>query len=311
MTASDWEILEPRKVPLGGPRAMTVRRTLPQRRRSFIGAWCFVDHYGPDDVAVTGGMMLPPHPHTGLQTVSWLFTGTITHADSTGGRGHIPPGVLSLMTAGRAITHTEYTTDDTTVLHGVQLWVALPDAERFVEPGYERYAPEPVTGPGWTARVFIGSLLGETSPAHTFTSLLGAELQLTAGTTLELDVDPRHEHGVLLDTGTVLVDGSEVTRDELGYHPPGADRLRIEATADARLILLGGVPLGESIVMWWNFIGRDHDEVAAYRANYQTAIGRDEPGATDADQFTIVPDERGNDPLPAPPLPNGRMRSRS
>lgn len=98
---------------------MTVRRTLPQRRRSFIGAWCFVDHYGPDDVAVTGGMMLPPHPHTGLQTVSWLFTGSILHADSTGGRGHIPPGVLSLMTAGRAITHTEYTTDDTTVLHGV------------------------------------------------------------------------------------------------------------------------------------------------------------------------------------------------
>lgn len=305
------QILEPREVPLGGPRAMTVRRTLPQRRRSFIGAWCFVDHYGPDDVAVTGGMMLPPHPHTGLQTVSWLFTGAIVHADSSGGRGHIPPGVLSLMTAGRAITHSEYTTDDTTVLHGVQLWVALPGAERFVEPGYERYEPAPVTGPGWEARVFMGSLLGATSPVRTFSCLVGAELRLAAGTSLDLEVDPAHEHGVLVDAGAVRFAGGAVGRDELGYVAPGARSLRLEADEDSRVVLLGGTPLGEEIVMWWNFIGRDHDEVAAYRANYQRAIGRDEPGVTDPGQFTIVPDEAGNAPLPAPPLPNLRLRSRA
>src|SRR6478752_2965124 len=100
LTAVRVEILEPREVPLGGPRAMTVRRTLPQRARSLIGAWCFVDHYGPDDVAATGGMDVPPHPHTGLQTVSWLFAGTIEHRDTLGVHAFVRPGELALMSAG-------------------------------------------------------------------------------------------------------------------------------------------------------------------------------------------------------------------
>jgi redox-sensitive bicupin YhaK (pirin superfamily) len=128
------EILEPRAVPLGGPRAMDVRRTLPQRRRSLIGAWCFLDHYGPDDVAATGGMVVPPHPHTGLQTVSWLFAGEIEHRDSAGSHAMVRPGELNLMTAGRGIQHSEVSTRETTVLHGAQLWVALPDANRHTTP---------------------------------------------------------------------------------------------------------------------------------------------------------------------------------
>ncbi|GAB2659541.1 hypothetical protein GCM10027169_23230 [Gordonia jinhuaensis] len=120
------EILTARDVPLGGPRAMTVHRTLPQRQRSLIGAWCFLDHYGPDDVSVTGGMDVPPHPHTGLQTASWLFTGTIEHRDTKGNHAMVLPGELNLMTAGHGIAHTEVSTPDTTVLHGVQLWIAYP-----------------------------------------------------------------------------------------------------------------------------------------------------------------------------------------
>ncbi len=128
------EILEPREVPLGGPRAMTVRRTLPQRRRSLIGGWCFVDHYGPDDVSLTGGMQVPPHPHTGLQTVSWLFEGEIDHRDSVGSHALVRPGELNLMTAGRGISHSEVSTPGTQRLHGVQLWVALPRASKDVPP---------------------------------------------------------------------------------------------------------------------------------------------------------------------------------
>src|SRR5215471_4292562 len=115
------QILEPRDVPLGGLRAMTVRRTLPQRQRSLIGAWCFIDHYGPDQVAATGGMRVPPHPHTGLQTISWLLRGTVEHRDSAGDHVLIRPGELNLMTAGRGISHSEVSTPDTPVLHGVQL----------------------------------------------------------------------------------------------------------------------------------------------------------------------------------------------
>jgi len=119
---SSVEVIEPREVPLGGLRAMTVRRTLPTRGRSLIGAWCFLDHYGPDDVAETGGMAVAAHPHTGLQTVSWLFTGEIEHRDSAGHRAMVRPGEVNLMTAGRGISHTEVSTPDTTTLHGAQLW---------------------------------------------------------------------------------------------------------------------------------------------------------------------------------------------
>src|SRR4051794_24519533 len=111
------EILEPRDVPLGGPRAMTVHRTLPQRRRSLIGAWCFLDSYGPDDVAASGGMHVPGHPHTGLQTVTWLFEGEVEHRDTLGTLRVIRPGEVNLMTAGAGIAHSEYSTPRTTRLH--------------------------------------------------------------------------------------------------------------------------------------------------------------------------------------------------
>src|ERR687892_231597 len=129
-TVSKVEVLTPRDVPLGGPRAMTVRRTLPQRSRSLIGAWCFADHYGPDEVHVSGGMDVPPHPHTGLQTVTWLFTGEVEHRDSLGTHAIVRPGELNLMTSGHGICHSEVSTPRATILHGVQLWVALPDAHR-------------------------------------------------------------------------------------------------------------------------------------------------------------------------------------
>ena len=129
------DVLTSREVPLGGPRAMRVRRTLPQRHRSLIGAWCFVDHYGPDEVEQTGGMVVAPHPHTGLQTASWLFEGEIEHRDSAGNQAVVRPGELNLMTAGRGISHSEVSTPDTSVLHGAQLWIALPDGARDTASG--------------------------------------------------------------------------------------------------------------------------------------------------------------------------------
>ena len=228
---ADVEVLTAREVPLGGPRAMTVRRTLPQRHRSLIGAWCFVDHYGPDRVSDTGGMVVAPHPHTGLQTVSWLFTGEVEHTDSAGHHAMVLPGEVNLMTAGRGISHSEVSTDDTDVLHGAQLWVALPDASRDVAPGFTHHAPDPVTGDGWEARVFLGSLLGDTSPVETHTPLLGAELLLDAGTVLDLDVDESFEHGVLVDTGVVDVCGQEAKPGDLAYVAPG----RARAAARGRL----------------------------------------------------------------------------
>jgi len=311
---STVEVICPREVPLGGLRAMQVRRTLPSRERSLVGAWCFVDHYGPDLVDDTGGMSVPPHPHTGLQTVSWLFTGEIEHRDSDGHHARVRPGELNLMTAGSGISHSEVSTSDTSVLHGVQLWVALHEAARSGLPGFEHYAPTPVRGAGWEARVVLGSLLGDTAPVSTATPLLGAELVLEAGTRLQLDVDRGFEHGVLVDTGAVRVDGVEVGRGELACTDPGSATVEILAAEDARVVLLGGPTFGEQIMMWWNFVGRSHEEIVAFRDEWQRQISPAGHVVADsqevaAGRFGVVVGEH-LPPVPAPALPAVRLRPR-
>ena len=305
--AADVEILSPREVPLGGLRAMTVRRTLPQRERSLIGAWCFLDHYGPDLVADIGGMSVAPHPHTGLQTVSWLFTGEIEHRDSAGHHAMVRPGEVNLMTAGRGISHSEISTPETTTVHGAQLWVALPDATRDSGPGFEHYAPEPVAGPGWEARVFLGSLLGGASPVTTHTPLLGAELLIEAGASVTLDVDPAFEHGFLVDSGVLSVGGRETKPAELAYVPADRDRIELAAHAEpVRVLVLGGPPFGEAIVMWWNFVGRSHEEIVGFREEWQGQID----GETLNDGRFGIPVDDHLPPIPAPALPNARLRER-
>jgi quercetin 2,3-dioxygenase len=300
-------VLEPREVPLGGPRAMTVRRTLPQRARSLIGAWCFVDHYGPDDVAETGGMVVPPHPHTGLQTVSWLFEGEIEHRDSTGAHQLVRPGELNLMTAGRGIQHSEVSTPTTSRLHGAQLWVALPDSARGTTPFFEHTEPEPVTVGEATLRVFIGTLAGTDATARVFSPLVAAQLDLPAGASVDLSVDPRFEHGLLVDAGVATIDVVSIETAHLAFTPPGRSTLRVTAGPSAlRALLIGGEPLGEPIVMWWNFIGRDHDEIVGFRAAWQAeAIEHTAP----AQQFGVVEGWDGS-ALPAPVLPGIRLRPR-
>ena len=215
---SGVQVITSREVPLGGPRAMRVRRTLPQRARSLIGAWCFADHYGPDDVARTRGMDVPPHPHTGLQTVSWLFT--IEHRDTTGVHELVRPGELNLMTAGSGVAHSEVSTPACGILHGVQLWTALPDSARSVPRDFVHHVPEPLHLDGATGRVLLGELAGSASPVPTHSPLLGAELVLDPSAEVALDVAPEFEHGVLVDRGPVLLDGVELAPTELRYRPP-------------------------------------------------------------------------------------------
>ncbi|MGA9871953.1 MAG: pirin family protein [Rhodococcus sp. (in: high G+C Gram-positive bacteria)] len=295
------DILEPRDVPLGGPRAMTVRRTLPQKGRTLIGAWCFADHFGPDDIGNSGGMDVPPHPHTGLQTVSWLFSGEIEHRDSIGSHAMVRPGELNLMTAGRGIAHSEVSTATTRILHGMQLWVALPGRARFTAPDFEHYAPQRVLLDGAVARVFLGTLAGDTSPVTTFTPLLGAEIVVEPGRSIRPRVDETFEHGVIVDEGSVNLEGTRIERAELGYLAPGQTHLTLHNTGSepARLLMLGGPPFGEQVVMWWNFLGRNHDDIEAARAAWQA----------ESEQFGTVDGYDGKR-LPAPALPGLRLKPR-
>ena len=296
-------VLHPREVPLGGPRAIRVQRTLPQRERSLIGAWCFADHYGPHQVRNGAGMDVPPHPHTGLQTVSWLFSGEVEHRDSAGVHAMVRPGELNLMTAGAGICHSEVSTPNTTVLHGVQLWVALPDSARDTGRDFAHHVPTPTTVDGATVRVFLGDLAGERSPVHTFTPLLGAQIDLDPGADVTFDVDPTFEHGVLLDQGDVEVGGTALAVADLAFQADGCHHIDLTNRGEepARVVLLGGPPFPEQLLMWWNFVGRSHDEIVAYREMWQAGD----------DRFGRVSGYHGAvDRLPAPALPNATLRPR-
>jgi len=303
------EVIAPREVPLGGIRAMPVRRTLPAHDRSMVGAWCFADHYGPDQVAQTGGMRVLPHPHTGLQTVSWLFEGKIEHRDSGGVHALVLPGEINLMSAGHGIAHSEVSTTDTSTLHGVQLWVALPDSTRDGRRGFQHHVPSTVdladdrSGDiGGTAKVFIGRFAGDQSPIETETPLLGVELVVQPGARLTLTLVPSFEHGLLLDTDALVLGDTSLARGDLGYVGTGAEQLPVHnpTSRPARAILLGGVPFAESIVMWWNFVGRSHDDIVEFRMEWQAR----------SERFGTVQGWSATDWIPAPPLPATRLKPR-
>ena len=285
-------------VPLG--RYTTVRRLLPQRQRRMVGAWCFVDHFGPDRVAGRPGMRLPPHPHTGLQTVTWLLDGEILHRDSLGNTQPIRPGQLNVMTSGRGIAHSENSPPEhPPVMHGLQLWVALPEEVRHGEPGFAHHETVPVLRDGeLTVAVLVGEVGGVRSPALTHTPLLGAQLGLPDGGRARLPLDPGFEHGLLVASGAAEVDGAGLAPGALLYLGTGRTRLDVRAVGGTRLMLLGGTPFEEPLVMWWNFVARSHEEIAQAREDWMA--GR---------RFGTVTDDRA-DPLPAPPMPITRLKAR-
>jgi quercetin 2,3-dioxygenase len=292
---NDLELTEARDGHVG---TMTVRRMLPLRTRRSVGAWCFIDHYGPMDVDGVSGMNVPPHPHIGLQTVTWLLAGNVLHRDSLGSEQLIRPGQLNLMTSGRGIAHAEESpANSEPILHGVQLWVALPDASRRVEPAFEHHAALPTEGlGGFQISVLIGELAGARSPATAFSPIVGAQLS-AAGRPASclLPLRPEFEHVIFVAMGEAGVDGVRLRPGQLLYVPTGRHETSIAAPADTTLLLLGGVPLGEKLLMWWNFVARTPDEIESATAAWREGA------------FGPVGGYQG-DPLPAPPLDAVRLR---
>ncbi|TRY17390.1 pirin family protein [Tessaracoccus rhinocerotis] len=288
------QVIQPKEVSLGGADAMQVRRTLPSMTRSFVGAWCFADHYGPEEGIC---MDVPPHPHTSLQTVSWLFSGEIEHRDSAGVHEMVRPGEVNLMTSGHGISHSEVSTPRRELLHGVQLWVVLPEEDKDLVRDFQHHVPDLHEDAGVRAKVLVGSLDDASSPVRSETPLLGAEVVLDPGVTWEFAVDPGFEHGVLVDTGHVDFDGVRLDRSTMGVRDAGLDHVRLTNPTDssARMMLLGGEPFDEGIVMWWNFIGRSHEDIVRLRKEWNEAPD---------DRFGRVRGYRGQtDRLPAPELP--------
>ncbi|MER5722047.1 pirin family protein [Streptomyces sp. NPDC002418] len=292
------ELLTPRHVQLG--ESTEVRRLLPNLGRRMVGAWAFVDHYGPDDIADEPGMQVPPHPHMGLQTVSWLHEGEVLHRDSLGSLQQIRPRELGLMTSGRAISHSEESPKPhARFLHGAQLWVALPGSDRHVEPRFEHHTGLPaVTAPGLTATVILGELDGAASPGTAYTPIVGADLTLTAGAEARLPLDPDFEYAVLSMSGEAEIGGVPVLPGSMLYLGCGRTELPLRAASDAGLMLLGGEPFAEEIVMWWNFVGRSHEEIEQARQDWM-----------EGPRFGEVKGYDGGR-LPAPELPPVALKPR-
>jgi redox-sensitive bicupin YhaK (pirin superfamily) len=240
-----------------------VRRLMPLRRRRTVGAWCFVDHYGPMSVDGVAGMQVPPHPHIGLQTVTWLLDGNVLHRDSLGSAQMIRPGQLNLMTAGRGIAHSEESpAGHDPGLHGVQLWLALPGADRQVAPAFEHHADLPSFGlAGFEVTVFVGQLAGQASPATVFSPVVGAALRARRDAAGELALARGHEHMIFAAAGRARVEDRDISPGNQLYLGTGRAQLRLTAAAGTVLFLLGGQPLGEPLLMWWNFVGRTPEDI--------------------------------------------------
>jgi redox-sensitive bicupin YhaK (pirin superfamily) len=295
------DVIEARKAAIGD--GTEVRRLLPQRTLRTIGAWCFLDHYGPDEVSRGPGMQVPPHPHIGLQTVSWLFQGLVLHRDSLGSRQLIRPGELNLMTAGRGITHSEESAAGRPpVLHGLQLWFALPEAERHREPRFAHHADLPVVRDGGACvTVVIGEYRGERSPAEVFSPLAGYEVAVPGGDDFVLPVREDFEYGVVAVDGSAVVAGALIAPGLLAHLPAGLSGIRLSPGGGggrlARFFVVGGLPFGERLLMWWNFVARSAEEITQAREDW--AAGR----------FDAVHGYAGA-PLAAPPLPPVPLKPR-
>jgi quercetin 2,3-dioxygenase len=301
-------LLSSREVPLGGVRAMEVHRSLPQRDLPMVGAWCFLDRFGPQ----TTRMRVEPHPHIGLQTVTWPFVGEVHHRDSIGSDVVVRSGVLDLMTSGAGISHSEYSVGDGEVpLDALQLWVALPDSRRHGGPAFEQHDDLPIVdlpaeeGADAAAIVVMGEFSEAVSPASVYTPIVGAEIRIPPGARVRVPLRADWEHALVCVDGTadVMADApaAPVTLQALQLLYLGLDRDDVEvSTADgASLFLIGGEPFEDDIVMWWNFVGRTHEEIVEAREDWEARSAR----------FGRV-EGHGDVRVPAPTLPAVRLTAR-
>ena len=290
-------LLEPREVPLGGIRGILVHRSLPQRELPMVGAWCFLDRFDDEETR----MRVLPHPHTGLQTVTWPIEGVIRHRDSVSSDVVVKPGELNIMTSGYGISHSEFSIgEENGPMRGLQLWVALPREMAGIDPGFEQHTDLPVfLADGLSASVLVGQLGTVASNATVYTPLVGADAVLDAGATATLPLESHFEYAVMVISGTLDVAGQSITSGPLLYLGTEREELPVSSADGARFILLGGVPFGEEIIMWWNFVGRSHEEIVRAREDWENA----------SERFGLVAGH-GGERIPAPPLPGVRLTPR-
>lgn len=287
----EFQRIEPRTADVGG---IPVNRVLPSRQRRLVGAWCFLDHAGPAVFRGNSrGLQVGPHPHTGLQTFTWMIEGEVEHRDSLGNRQVIRPGQVNLMTAGHGISHTETTVEGERDLHAVQLWIALPHAHRHTDPRFDHYPQLPQwNSQGIELTLLAGEFDGQRAPTLTFSELVGLDLRSADGGERALALRPDFEYALLPLEGDLEVDGESVPVNELAYLGMGRDSVQVRLSAAGRVVLVGGEPLSEEVLIWWNFVGHSREEISQAQRDWEAG----------SERFGEIPDFDGERLVP-PPLP--------
>jgi redox-sensitive bicupin YhaK (pirin superfamily) len=281
------QVIVPRSVDLG---EFTVRRALPSARSRMVGPFIFFDHFGPAEFRAGTGIDVRPHPHIGLATVTYLFDGEIVHRDSLGTAAAIKPGEVNWMTAGRGIVHSERTGTELRAsgspIHGLQMWVALPAAKEEMDAGFAHHetAEFPVIAEhGKTVRVVVGAAYGAKSPVPTVHETIFADVHLTAGHALPLDVD-HEERAVYVIDGTIEISGDKFEAGRLLVFKPG-DKVTLNAATNAHFVIVGGAPMDGPRHIWWNFVSSRKERIEEAKAEWKTGHFPKVPG----DEVEFIP----------------------
>jgi redox-sensitive bicupin YhaK (pirin superfamily) len=274
-------VIAPRQRRVG---AGQVDRLLPFHARRMVGPFIFADLMGPEDLAPGAGTDVPPHPHAGLATVTYLFDGALVHRDSTGVVQRIEPGGVNWMTAGAGIAHSERSPDDArrvaSTLAGLQTWVALPDETEEVAPSFEHADASDlpaVSDGGVAVRLLVGTAFGAASPVAGASPLFHADVHLAPGARFALPAE-HEERAVLVIEGDVEVAGEAVPPRHLAVAATGDAIVR--ALSPARVITFGGAPVGRRYI-WWNFVASSEARIEQAKADWATGRIPAVPGETE------------------------------
>ncbi|KTE25693.1 MULTISPECIES: pirin family protein [unclassified Sphingopyxis] len=273
--------------------AFDVRRTLPNKARTMVGPFIFVDQFGPAHFDIGAGMDVRPHPHINLATVTYLFEGAIDHRDSLGTFATIRPGACNLMTAGRGIVHSERTPAAEratgSAISGMQTWLALPDGKEEIDPAFEHVAKDDlplIEDSGVSARVIMGSLWGKTAPITQHSATIYADILMNAGATIPIDAEA-DERAVLVAIGDASLDGERLERHSLYILKPG-HAMTLRADSDARVMLLGGEAFTTPRHVWWNFVSSSRERINEAKHDWKEQKFPLVPG--DSEEFIPIPE---------------------
>ncbi len=252
-----------------------VARALPTKKQRLVGPWCFLDHLGPADLAQGAGLHIGAHPHTCLQTFTWMMQGEILHRDSLGFEQIIRPGQVNLMTAGHGVSHTEDSIGSTGLLHTAQLWIALPPEHQDTAAAFEHHADLPAWSVGkTTVTLLAGEFAGQAAPARVYSDMVGLDLLSEAGDDAILDLRPDFEYAILPTQGRVGLEGKAIGQGHFSCVPVGHERVKLSLAAGSRCLLVGGRPFASEVHMWWNFVASSREYITQAFMDWQAGSER-------------------------------------